>query len=71
MPNLHKKSWMVSTLGGVGHAFNTAFDGVDYATKSLEISALNRTEMALIKKKKAMIEGTVYIRTVSSWEPSI
>ena len=43
-----------STLGGVGNAVNTA-------TKSLEVSALNRTEMAIIKKKKAMIEGTVYI----------
>ena len=42
-----------STLGGVGNAVNTA-------TKSLEVSALNRTEMAIIKKKKAMIEGTVY-----------
>ena len=39
-----------STLGGVGNAVNTA-------TKSLEVSALNRTEMAIIKKKKAMIEG--------------
>ena len=48
---------MVSTLGGVGQAVNTALDGVDYATKSLEASALNRTEMAIIKKKKAMIEG--------------
>ncbi len=52
---------MISTLGGVGHAANTALDGVDYATKSLGVSALNRTEMALIKKKKAMIEGRVYI----------
>merc|ERR1712106_442557 len=51
------KSTANAALGGVGHAVNTAFDGVDYATKSLEASALNRTEMAIIKKKKAMIEG--------------
>ena len=48
---------MVSTLDGVGYAVDTTLDGVDYATKSLEPSALNRTEMAIIKKKKAMIEG--------------
>ena len=52
---------MVSTLDGVGYAVDTTLDGVDYATKSLEPSALNRTEMAIIKKKKAMIEGKVYI----------
>ena len=55
------KSTANTALGGVGHAYNSALDGVDYATKSLEASALNRTEMAIIKKKKAMIEGTVYI----------
>ena len=48
---------MVSNLDGVGYAVDTTLDGVDYATKSLEPSALNRTEMAIIKKKKAMIEG--------------
>ena len=48
---------MVSNLDGVGYAVDTTLDGVDYATKSLEVSALNRTEMAIIKKKKAMIEG--------------
>merc|ERR1712051_409121 len=50
---LNTKAKIVQFVGK--SSANAALGGVDYATKSLEVSALNRTEMAIIKKKKAMI----------------
>ena len=43
-------------------AMNAGKFGVNYAHRSLEESALNRTEMALIQKKKAMIEGVFGVK---------